>query len=258
MKKLGLAFICVTTMLLLNSAAAEGQSNTGELKGKRLTIHKRNETVANVFAYLIIDCDVPIGFEESTLDRNHNDFDFETNLPYERKRVAVSADGQTRISVTIQRVIEEKPRLTIDVENVPLAKVLDTIVAQMNNYKWEIHDGVVDIFPVFGRDKRFEELLSTNIETFVLTNPFHIFDIRTRLIHLPEVENFLKTNNIHMSDLRESIFNQERKLSTDLNFSGLNLRDLLNKITNLKRGGWILKKSDAFGTKDKEYFEIDI
>jgi hypothetical protein len=52
--------------------------------------------------------------------------------------------------------------------------------------------------------------------------------------------------------------NREINLSSDIVFSNFTLKELLNKITRVKRGGWILKKHDLTGTKDKEYIEIDI
>ena len=50
----------------------------------------------------------------------------------------------------------------------------------------------------------------------------------------------------------------ERTLPSDLSFSNLTFRDLLNKTTKVKRGGWILRRGKGFGKEYKEYLEINI
>ncbi len=95
---------------------------------------------------MIVDYDIAIGFEESILDREHNDYDFEPNLPLPMVQRAPSNDGKIQISITAEPLFEaEKHWFTIHVENKRLEDVMNIIVGQMKNYKWEINDDVVNM-----------------------------------------------------------------------------------------------------------------
>jgi hypothetical protein len=237
-----------------------------QLKDKRITIKMEKQPLGKVFRHLIVNYDVPIGFEESILDRDHNDYEFETNLPYPGEKTYESLNGSTRITIQKERgFIVEKHWFTVNAEDEKLEDVLNSIVGQMNNYKWEINDGVVNIFPIKGRDERYKRLLDVNIKNYNLEIENHnsktgmaIFEIRNRIFELPEVIEFLNENKFYYSDYRESIDNHDRKLFVEVNFSNLTFKELLNKITKIKRGGWILKTNDLFGTKEKEYIEMRI
>lgn len=243
-----------------------GQEKETDLRDKRITIKVDKQPLGKVFELLIVNYDIPIGFEESTFDRDHNDFEFETNLPDRNKKVFSDAGNDIDVSIVRERVFPVKNHwFTINLEDSKLEGVLNAIVGQMKNYKWEINDDVVNIFPIRGRDEKFADLLALNIQNFDLGigkprpkgNP--IFLIRNRIFELPEVVKFLDDKKILHSKLyRESLDNLERKIPDVLNFSNLKFRDLLNKITKIKRGGWILKKRDMHSSKAEESIEINI
>ncbi len=245
---------------LLGTIYAFGQEKETEIKNKKITMNLEKQPLGIVFRQLMVNYDVAIGFEESILDREHNDYDFETNLPNLKGQKSVSDDGNVEISVVSERVYTVKQHwFTINVKDERLEDVLNTIIAQMKNYKWEINDDVVNIFPIRGRDERYASLLNLNIKNFDLGKPTPpIFLVRNKLITLPEIKSFLDENKLFISFYRESLDNLARKLPSELSFSNLTLRELFNKITKIKRGGWILKTNDIFGTKEKEYIEIDI
>ena len=265
-KKLGIVILNCLIIFLAGTIYAFGQENGLNLKDKRITIKMDKQPLGKVFEHLIVNYDVPIGFEESVLDRNHNDYEFETNLPYQNKKNVISADGSIQISITTEReFIVKQNWFSIDVENGSLKDVLNIIVGQMKNYKWEINDGVVNIFPSLGRDEKFEKLLELKINNFnleladrPLPNGKPIFLIRTKIFELPEITKFLEENNLRFGRYRESVDNLRRKLKNEVNFSNLTFRQLLNKTTKIKRGGWILKENDLYGSKEKEYIEINI
>ena len=67
-------------ILLASTFFAFGQEKAVGLKDKRITLQLEKQPLGVVFRYLTNIYDVPVGFEESILDRNHNDYFFETNL----------------------------------------------------------------------------------------------------------------------------------------------------------------------------------
>ena len=99
-------FRCFIFVVIFSSGVvcSIGQENSSDLKNKRITIKMENAPFGDVLDYLINQYDVAIGFEESALDTDHNDFDFDTNLPFTRNKELVSSDGSIRISVTAKKV----------------------------------------------------------------------------------------------------------------------------------------------------------
>lgn len=266
-KNLIVVMVSCCAILLAGTLCVLGQEKESNLKDKRITIKMDKQPLGKVFEHLIVNFDVPIGFEESILDREQDDYEFETNLPYKNEKRYANTDGDVQISILKERVFPVKHHwFTVNVENKRLEEVLNIIVKQMKNYQWEVNDGVVNIFPSIGRDKRYEELLALNISSFDLEIENYrskkgkpIFLIRNKLFNLPEVVKFLDTYKIyHSKSNRESLDNLERKIPDVLNFSNITLKSLLNKITKVKRGGWILKKSDMYNTKEEESVEINI
>ena len=62
------------------------------------------QPLGKVFEHLIVNYDVAIGFEESTFDRENNDYEFETNLPYQSNKRYSGKDGKTQILIEKERV----------------------------------------------------------------------------------------------------------------------------------------------------------
>ena len=219
-----------------------------------------NAPFGDIIDFLINNYDVAIGFEESTLDRNHNDYDFDTNLPFTRNKKLISNDGNTQISVTSKRkYIVEKHKFTVYADNKRLEDVLNIIVGQMKIYNWEINDGVINIFPSQGCDVKFENFLKTSVKRFYLKQNDRIGLIRTMIYFLPDFKEFLSNNDLLISNNRSGLLDGlDKGLPAELDFSNITFKELLNRATKVKRGGWILKKSEHQGDKDKEYIEIDI
>lgn len=224
------------------------QENSTNLKDKKITLKLKDKPLSIVFLHLMVKYDVPIGMEGSTLENENADYVFNTNLPYRRPG-----------SEFVDRPYAIKNHLlTVDVEDVSLETVMDEIVKQMKNYKWEINDEVVNIIPTNGRDKRYEKLLAIKIDNFSFQKDFPIGQIRNDLLDLPEIKKFLSENKILSTKRRAFISNVSRLLPAEMNYSNLTLRELLNKITKIKRGGWLLRQSYLFGSAEEEYIEIDI
>jgi hypothetical protein len=249
----------VGVILLAGTFECYGQRIANELKDKRITIKMDHQPLGKVFRTLIVKYNIAIGFEESTLDKDHNDYEFEVNLPYTAKSRSTAPNSGLRVSVRTELLFDVKQNwISVNLENAKLEDVFDVIVRQMKNYKWTLNGNVVNIFPTRGRDKRYEELLNLHVKDFSFKKDDPVGLIRTDILSLPEIKNFLNERNINVSLLRPDPENLMRPMPSDAKFSDLTFRDLLNEITNVKRGGWILKSNKIFRPNGKEFIEIEI
>ncbi len=250
-------------LVLVLTVPVMSQEEQTSLKDKRVTIRMEAQPLGVVFRYLMEKYDIPIGFEQSVPDRSHSDYAFQTNLPSSAQYSMRSADGGIRLTDTAQRAFEARTHpITVNVEDGSVAEVFTQIVRQMENYKWEINDGVVNIYPVKGRDKRFEELMGTSVRSFTLEKGKKIYDITTNIMLLPEFRSFLLKYKLRFTGVRVGTnflvdAQYGRVLDVGMDFSDLTFRDLLNKITRLKRGGWILRLR-WITAEGEEYMDIDI
>lgn len=240
--------ILLALFICLCFSSAIGQETPTDLKDKRITVKAKDKPLSAVFYHLMAVYDVPIGMEGSTLDKGTSDFMFNPNLPYVGQEFS-RRDWQYKVDNNL---------LTIEFENARLETVLDEIVRQMKNYKWEINDEVVNIVPTKGRDARYEKLLAIKIGNFSFQKDFLVAQIRNDILDLPEVKKFLSENKLHSTKLRPYTGNVGRRLPIEMKFSDLTFRELLNKIAKIKKGGWLLRDNYLYGSEEKEYIEIDI
>ncbi|HMT07579.1 MAG TPA: hypothetical protein PKA82_06210 [Pyrinomonadaceae bacterium] len=152
--------------------------------------------------------------------------------------------------------------ITVNVENGTLSQVLDQIVDQMKNYKWEMSNGVVNIFPIKGRDPRLKDLLETNISRFRLSEKSRVKDITEQIQLSREFNGWLRKNNLKFSGSRsgaDALIDAQygRQIDSAMDFANLSFRDLLNKICSVKKGGWLLKLADK-SSNGQEYLDLDI
>lgn len=233
-----------------------------DLKDKRISIKMEDQPFGAVIENLMTSYDIQFGFEESTLDRGVTDFQFTTN-PAIAEVSSVSDDGKSVLNVEITRVFTaRKYPITLDFDNAKLGDVLDRLVDQMVNYDWEISEGVVNIFPRVGRDKRFEELLNTKIPLFSIEKEKTIRDLSRRLAALTPFRDWLRRNDLNFSGVRRGtsfLVEAEygRKLENPMSFSNMTFRSLLNNIVRTKKGGWALRWKFR-NSKDEEHIDIDI
>jgi hypothetical protein len=206
---------------------------------------------------------VPIGFEESTFDAKHFDYLFEVNIPFEESKCRTySSDGSVKkCGQTVFKAKEIK--FTISVDNEPLENVLNQIVFRMKYYKWEINDGVVNIFPIIGRDYRFENLMNVKVKSFINLSVYGKESnidsyIQASILRTPEIIDYLRENKIVRSSSRYLSPNEGRELPCDLKYSNVTFKELLNKITKCKRGGWIIKLNDFFEGNSIDAIQIEI
>lgn len=259
MKKL----IIFSVIFLIVPSLAFGQKKQIDLVDKKITIKMEKQPLGEIFRYLMKNYDLLIGFEGSNLDMKNPDYYFDTNLS-EPKTTEFNAQDGLKVEITAETYfIARKHPITVIAENKPLKEVFDKIVRQMKYYDWEINEDVVNIFPKKGRDQRFKELLETNISSFKFEKGETIWQITTKIKELPEIRKFLNENNFYFNGKRTGLVDiletqYGKKIDVEMNFSNITFKELLNKITKVKRGGWIIQNNGFSKPVQKEYIVIDI
>lgn len=79
--------------------------------------------------------------------------------------------------------------------------VLDSIIKQKPNYKWEIVDGVVNFTPIKNRNPFIEKLFNSQINTFSVESFTFFSEIDQKLEEIPEVAELLKLNEIKVNNI---------------------------------------------------------
>jgi hypothetical protein len=262
MKEILFAACCVLITHLLVSVAICQQDK--ELSGKAISINMSKQPLGTVFRYLMENYDISIGFEESQLDRGLPDFQFQSNLPSSSQQQSTTANGAMRITTSVEKAFRaDTYPITIIAKDQPLSEILDEVVRQMGNYRWETHSGVINIIPTKNRDERFAQLLNLKIANFELPANSTSEDIVSKIQSTREFWSFMRQNHLIFTGIRNGpevlINNQYRKpISQSFKFANVTIRDLLNGITKIKGGGWRLTWLRHSKTSNEEFIDIDI
>jgi hypothetical protein len=258
-------FFCALALVVflssfLQSVSAQTMSNS--IRDRKLSIKADNEPLAKVFHQLIYELGIPIGFEESNLDEGHRDFYFETNPPEHMSRNGgqrYPANGSLSYDVHLERVFPKNGHLiTLNFENASIDKVFDSIVRQMSNYKWEIADDIINIYPKDGRDPRLIELLNTVVHEFILGETATLIMIQPDIYDLPEFTKFLSERNLGVTGVRSNAQDLKSRIPQGIKLSNVKLKQVLNRLAKIKAGGWILKVEKRMSEEGKEIIELDI
>lgn len=258
--KANILFVVCT--LLLSSYSMIGQSSVQKITDLKVTLKLENQALGTVLQALMEEYDIPIGFEQSILDRSHSEYAFHTNLP----AIASTSKSEGGITLTTssRNSFEAKSHLiSLNADNASLSVVLDDIVKQMKNYVWSLNDGVVNIYPINGRDKRFERLLEMKVSHFKVESGKTVEDITLAIVALPEFRNYIKEEKFHIIYIRKGMdfevrARYGRPLNRGLEFTNITFRELLNRATVEKRGGWILRWNGIGKQSGKEFIDLDI
>lgn len=202
-----IASFVVIVQLLLSASYVVGQIPSEELTNQSLTLRVENETLITCLATLAVEYRVPIGLE---IANNHDD----------------------------------KARLSFDVKNESLKKILDLICQQEPAYRWEVRDGVINFVPTQSTDEFLSRLLDTPVSRFAPEKGLNKFGLKNVVADLPEVKNFLNVNDLTVSRLEyptyPSIYSNG---DLDLSISNTNVRGVLNKIIrDSEHKLWIMKR----------------
>ena len=222
-----------------------------DIRDKRVSIHIKEAPFSVVAGTLIQDFDVPIGLEMSPLTPV-DDFIFEPNLSY------TLPDGD-HMKWPIPKEEWYKPKkysFSLDLDNTPLSDAMNAIIKQMPEYRWESDGKVINILPISDRDDRIVKLLATKIEKFESEVDPRIVTVRLKFTEIPELQSLSTEDGIRISDRVEGgSTNGLRQLSGKLTFGTRAVKELLNSILFVKRGGWIVRmdrwpENEAIGSRE--------
>ena len=203
------AILATTALVLLGIGAtpANSQTNSVNLLERRVTLRIKQGTLLYALSTLNEDYKIPIGFE-----------------------LALGHKAQYH--------------LNIDRENVALEDVLNEIVGQETNYRWELRDGVINIIPITSRDDFVEKLLNTPIRRFDQPKKLGKFQIRDAVVELPEVVALLKASGITASHYGYFYNYSSAIEKLDLSISGTDVRGVLNNvIKETEHNMWMISRS---------------
>ncbi len=238
-------------LLVIGVIQVFGQEKEIPLKEKKVSIVCNNVSFREVIRILIENYDVQIGFEESTLDYENVDYDFNIYLE------STSKIRKSKDQLAFKNIKKTKTTFSLNLKEAKLEEILNLIVDKMPNYGWEINDEVVNFVPINGRNLKFDKLLSTKITNYLLKEGEPVDLIRWELYLQPEFRRVTSELELPYSNFRFDRISIGLKGDTNysLSFKNLSLKKLLNEIAKVKKGGWILKKSKF---KGKEYLDIQI
>jgi hypothetical protein len=214
-----IASFVVIVHLLLSAPYVIGQITSEDITTQSLTLRIDNETLITCLATLAVEYRVPIGLEVAS---NHDD----------------------------------KAKLSFNVKNESLKKILDLICRQEPTYRWEVRDGVINFVPTRSTDQFVSKLLDTHISRFAPEKGLNKFGLRSVVTDLPEVKSFLEVNDVTVSRLEyptyPSIYSNG---DLDLSISDTNVRGVLNKIIrDSEHKFWIMKR----GTEKMRTVQISL
>jgi hypothetical protein len=201
------ASFVVIVQVLLSAPYVVGQMPRENLTTQSLTLRVENETLITCLATLAVKYRVPIGIE-----------------------VALNHDDQAKLS--------------FDVKNESLKKILDLICRQEPVYRWEVRDGVINFVPKQSTDQFLSKLLDTHVSRFAPEKGLNKFGLRNIVADLPEVKNYLDMNDLTVSRLEYPTYpSVYSNADLDLSISNTNVRGVLNKIIrDSEHKLWIVKR----------------
>ena len=125
-----------------------------------------------------------------------------------------------------------------------LRQVLDSLVLQETQYKWECFEEVINIIPVESRDEFLKKLLDTKIKSFSPEKELSKFSVRDMLVETSEVRNLMNSEKVKL--IKRDYPNSHYRYPDNeiiISASDTNFRSVLNKIvrTNIHKI-WIVER----------------
>lgn len=237
------------------TSAVSGQEVSDETPVSKVTIRMKNRPLYTVLWTLIQKYDVPIGFEESELDRNRNAYWFYAQRPVNESTIREYADREMFPAA----LPAKKYLISVDFTDADIETVLRSVVAQMRNYRLEKNEGVYNIVPFRGRDERLRRLMDLKVKEFLVGIEATADSILPRiLLFLPEFKVFIDENSLQAQLGSDMGYFDERIFPDGVRLIDLTFRQLLNRLTVLKRGGWIVRIHGKDGKSGADLIEISI
>ncbi len=202
-----------------------------EIKNLRVTMPDEPAPLGRVLYRLAFQTGIPIGLEVADFD-DWEAFEYDPYLVILR-----SGDraGWQVMGETPGWRIEPIRSFSLNTNHSRFEDVLDDLVAQMQSYRWEIRDGVVNIFPKRRKSKLIKEFLETEIRNFKFPKGKSIKRLMDSMYELTELERFSIAPAIG-GTLGEDKFT----LSEDVEFSNITVKELLNRLSRINMCGWVV------------------
>jgi len=207
-RKLVLIAYSAVVVLALARAGA-GQSSATALVDRKIDINLGSATFTQVLSVLTLQYRVPIGLERDVdyLNRIRNLMSFE--------------NGE----------INWKEG-TLYIKSGTLKEILNSLVAQEPIYRWEVRDGVINVYPIQSRDPFLQKLLDTKVERFAPEKGMNKLQLHSAILDLPEIKALLEAEEL---ETMRGVSGTGRSIDTDdevkLGISHTNVRGVLNKWT---------------------------
>jgi len=228
-KLVAVAYSALVLFVTMGSAA--GQSSEAALLSRKIDLNLQHATFLQTLSMLSVTHRVPIGLERDAeyWNRVRNLMSFE--------------NGQVNWKEG-----------TIRITSGTLKEVLDSLVAQEPIYRWEVRDGVINVYPVQSRDPVLQKLLETQVDTFATEKGMNNFQIHETILALPELKTWLQTENL---EVKRGVQTGRRSIYTNdevkIDVSNATFRSVLNKV--VKDSEYKLWVIDRIGEK-RECLEI--
>ncbi|MCB1024905.1 MAG: hypothetical protein KDB79_10970 [Acidobacteria bacterium] len=248
--------ICIFCALFADGVA---QTNSEILK-RKISIDVENESFEVVVRRLIQKEDLAFGLEVSSLDADRMEYDIYPFILKDASNKTIVDDEWLTFHFP-EWPYKYKNRFTLNFRDAEVEKVIEEFVRQMKNYDWELADGVINIVPVKGRDKRLSEFLDLQIgKGFSLQAGDPKTEVEPAImLNMPEVIQFAMSKRLSIyCSFIEWCSECSNVFDEDLEVQPMRLRDMLNRITRQKRGAWRVIISESRNPNSPELLELDI
>jgi len=135
------------------------------------------------------------------------------------------------IGVEVVKGGNKGPKIALRMKDGTVQEVLDALVRQDARYNWSLDENVINVTPNSERDVFLRDLLDAKIRTFSITENGNTFDLRMRIVELPEVKTRL--NQAGIQPRVSAYTNADTAALGDrftLTMSNVTLRNILNEI----------------------------
>lgn len=194
MKKIspGILLISLLLICVMNSV---GQSKKCDLLDRKITLHVSQGTFVYTLGKLAQDYEIPLGLEKSV---KHTD----------------------------------EAKININVEEKSLRDVLNLLMEQEPEYKWELTNNVLNFTPNRNRNEFLSTFLNLPVSQIVYPKENDGNSLRETILALPEVAQLMKSKGVkyaeYMNDPSfQPLFSKENLNPTA---SNITIKDFLNQV----------------------------
>ena len=150
-----------------------------------------------------------------------------------------------RIGLEMAKDSSDGPEIVLELKDATVRQILDSIIKQDTRYEWAIVDNVINVKPRSDREELLADLLNTKIRSFSVQRHTATFDLRVRLLDLPEVQTRLRDAGVR------------RRVSGYFNADLLSMGDNLSLTLHDKTLKEILNTLVSTRTSDARYWVIN-